>query len=265
MSIPASRPGGAALITGASSGIGAELARALCARGCDAILVARRRDRLEQLAAELRERYGRRVEAITCDVADADHRAQLSRDIAGLGLDVDVLVLSAGFGLAGPFISLDPERITTMVRTNVEAVMALSRVLIPPMAARGSGAVLIVSSMAGNQPMPNFGAYAATKAAMTSFAESLHGELAGRGVTVTALCPGGVRTEFSVLAGATRAERRTPSALMIDPDECAQAALDGLAEGRRVVMPRRAVRLLAWFGAHAPRAIWLPMCRRLFA
>jgi short-subunit dehydrogenase len=84
-------------------------------------------------------------------------------------------------------------------------------------------------------------------------------------VTVTALCPGGVRTEFSVVAGATRAERRTPSALMIDPDECAQAALDGLEQGRRVVMPRRAVRLLAWFGAHAPRAIWLPMCRRLFA
>jgi short-subunit dehydrogenase len=176
-----------------------------------------------------------------------------------------VLVLCAGFGFAGPFISQHPDRLTSMVRTNVEAVMAVSRDFIPPMVERGDGAVLIVSSMAGNQPMPNFGAYAATKAAMTSFAEALHCELGRDGVTVTALCPGGVRTEFSEVAGATSAERRTPAALMIEADECARAALDGLDKGRRIVMPRRAVRLLAWFGGHAPRALWLPMCRRLMA
>jgi short-subunit dehydrogenase len=107
-------------------------------------------------------------------------------------------------GLGGPFVSQPAECITTMVRTNVEAVMALSRLLITPMTARRSGAVLIVSSMAGNQPMPNFGAYAATKAAMTSFAESLHCELKPSGVTVTALCPGGVMTEFSEVAGVRR-------------------------------------------------------------
>ena len=265
MSIPAPREGGAALVTGASSGIGAALARELCGRGHDAILVARRRDRLETLATELRERHGRRVEVLPCDLADPDARLGLSTEIAGRGLDVDVLVLCAGFGLAGPFLSQSSDRITSMVRTNVEAVMALSRELIPPMAGRGRGAVLIVSSMAGNQPMPNFGAYAATKAAMTSFAESLHCELAPSGVTVTALCPGGVRTEFSQVAGATRAERRTPSALMISADECARAGLEGLAEGRRIVTPRLAVRMFTWFGGHAPRAIWLPLCRRLFA
>src|SRR5207244_1704410 len=113
-------------------------------------------------------------------------------------------------------------RVTAMVRTNVEAVMALSRILIPPMAARRAGAVLIVSSVAGHQPMPNFGAYAATKAAITSFAEALHCELKGSGVTVTALCPGGVRTEFSEVAGASEIERRVP-ALMISPEECARA------------------------------------------
>jgi short-subunit dehydrogenase len=265
MSIPAPRQGGAALITGASSGIGAALARGLCARGHDAILVARRRDRLESLAARLREQHGRRVEVIPCDLADADARGGLSGEIARRGLDVDVLVLSAGFGLAGPFLSQSSDRITTMVRTNVEAVMALSRELLPPMTARRSGAVLIVSSMAGNQPMPYFGAYAATKAAMTSFAESLHCELAPSGVTVTALCSGGVRTEFSQVAGATSAERRTPSALMISADECARAGLEGLEEGRRIVTPRLAVRLFTWFGGHAPRAIWLPLCRKLFA
>jgi short-subunit dehydrogenase len=265
VSIPAPREGGAALVTGASSGIGAALARELCGRGHDAILVARRRDRLETLAAELRERHGRRVEVVPCDLADPDARRGLSAEIARRGLDVDVLVLCAGFGLAGPFLSQSSDRITSMVRTNVEAVMALTRELIPPMATRGSGAVLIVSSMAGNQPMPNFGAYAATKAAMTSFAESLHCELAPSGVTVTALCPGGVRTEFSQVAGATRAERRTPSALMISADECARAGLEGLSEGRRIVTPRLAVRMFTWFGGHAPRAIWLPLCRRLFA
>jgi len=265
MSIPAPRAGGAALITGASSGIGAALARGLCARGHDAILVARRRDRLESLAAELRERHGRRIEVIPCDLADADARSGLSGEITRRGLDVDVLVLSAGFGLAGPFLSQSSDRITTMVRTNVEAVMALTRELVPPMTARGSGAVLIVSSMAGNQPMPNFGAYAATKAAMTSFAEALHCELAPSGVTVTALCPGGVRTEFSQVAGAKSAEDRTPSALLISAEECAHAGLEGLARGRRTVVPRLAVRLFVRFCAHAPRAVWLPLCRRLFA
>jgi short-subunit dehydrogenase len=265
MPIPAPRPGGAALITGASSGIGAELARQLCARGHDAVLVARRRDRLEGLAVELRERHARRVDVIACDVSDADARARLSAQLDQTGMDVDVLVLCAGFGLGGPFVSQPAERITAMVRTNVEAVMALSRLLVAPMATRRSGAVLIVSSMAGNQPMPNFGAYAATKAAITSFAESLHCELKASGVTVTALCPGGVTTEFSQVAGVTGAERRTPSALMIGPEECARAGLAGLEQGRRIVMPGRAVRLLAWFGAHAPRAVWLPMCRRLMA
>jgi short-subunit dehydrogenase len=265
MPIPAPRNGGAALITGASSGIGAALARQLCERGHDAVLVARRRDRLDRLAAELHEQHGRRVEVIACDLADAGAREQLPAELVALGLEVDVLVLCAGFGLGGSFLSQPVERLTSMVRTNVEAVMALSRMLISPMATRHSGAVLIVSSMAGNQPMPNFGAYAATKAAMTSFAEALHCELKPSGVTVTALCPGGVTTEFSEVAGVTDAERRTPAALMISPEECAKAGLDGLDRGRRVVMPRLAVRLLAWFGAHAPRAVWLPMCRKLMA
>jgi hypothetical protein len=264
MSIPAPRQGGAALITGASSGIGAELARQLSERGHDAILVARRRDRLDTLAAELR-RHGARAEVIACDLADADDRARLPVEIARLGLDVDVLVLCAGFGLAGPFVEQPPDRISAMVRTNVEAVISLSRALVPQMAERGSGAVLVVSSMAGNQPMPNFGVYAATKAAITSFAEALHAELRPRGVTVTALCPGGVRTEFSEVAEATRAERRTPSAFMIDADECARAGLVALEQGRRTVVPKRAVRVFVWLGAHAPRAVWLPMCRRLFA
>jgi hypothetical protein len=263
MSIPVPTAGRAALITGASSGIGLELARQLCARGHDAILVARRTERLDALATELRQRYDRRVEVLTCDLADADARSTLVTELNTLDLELDVLVLCAGFGLGGPFLSEDPDRITTMVRTNVEAVMALCRALIPPMAQRRNGAVLLVSSMAGNQPMPNFGAYAATKAAVTSLAETLHCELAEHRLTVTALCPGGVTTEFAQVGGMAEVEKRTPSAIMIGPKACARAGLKGLEQGKRIVMPKVGVRALAWFGSHAPRALWLPLCKKM--
>jgi short-subunit dehydrogenase len=123
--------------------------------------------------------------------------------------------------------------------------------------------VLIASSMAGNQPMPNFAAYAATKAAVTSLAEALHWELARYGVTVTAMCPGGVRTEFSEVAGMLGTERRTPKVLMAEPTEIAEAGLQALAQDKRVVIPRRAVRAFAWLGGHAPRRVWLPLIGRL--
>jgi hypothetical protein len=220
---------------------------------------------LEALASELRERHGRRVEVLACDVSEATERIRLIDEIKKLDLNVDVLALSAGFGLGGPFISSDLDRITAMVRTNVEAVMALTNMVLPAMAERRKGAVLIVSSMAGNQPMPNFGAYAATKAAITSFAESLHSEVKSCGVVVTALCPGGVTTEFSQVGGLEHVEKRTPSSILIGPEECARAGINGLERGSRVVMPRLSVRAFAWFGSHAPRAVWLPLCRKMFA
>ena len=262
MTIPAPRPGAAALITGASSGIGAQLARGIVALGHDAILVARRRERLESLAEELRS-DGRRIEVIAADVSEPDGRAELLATIHQLGLEVDVLIPCAGFGMGGAFVDADPDRIQQLIRTNVEGSFLLIRSFAPAMAARHSGAILLVSSMAGNQPMPNFQAYAATKAAVTSLAESLHWELGRSGVTVTALCPGGVRTEFAEVAGMLGAESRTPKAFMADPVQIADAALKGLAHGKRIVMPRRAVRLFAWFGSHAPRCVWLPLSARM--
>ncbi|HEX6391311.1 MAG TPA: SDR family NAD(P)-dependent oxidoreductase, partial [Solirubrobacteraceae bacterium] len=221
---------------------------------------ARRRDRLDALAAELRERYGRRVDVLACDVADAEARAALPEALAR---EPDVLVLCAGFGYVGPFLAQPAPEATAMVRTNLEAVVGLCHALIPPMVARGRGSVLLVSSFAGRQPMPHFAVYAATKAAVTSLAEALHAELEGSGVTVTALCPGGVRTEFAAVAGAAGTEARMPASIMIDADECARAAVAGLEDGRRIVMPRRAVRLFSAFAAYAPRALWLPLCRRM--
>jgi short-subunit dehydrogenase len=256
--IPAPQRGSVALVTGASSGIGRELARQLSARGHDLVLVARRRDRLDQLAAEL----STRAEVVACDVSEPEGRAQ----IADMNLTVDVLCPCAGFGMGGEFIAQDQDRVRLMIRTNVESTVALCGMFAPGMAERRRGAILIVSSIAGNQPMTLFGAYSATKAAVTSFGESLHEELRPYGVTVTVLCPGAVATEFASVAEMTNAERRvhgTP--LTATPQATARAGLDALEAGKRHVVPGGVVKVLHFTGGHAPRTIWLRACRKLMA
>jgi uncharacterized protein len=265
MAIPPPLPTHAALVTGASSGIGAAFARNLAARGHDLVLVARRRDRLEDLAAELTQRHRRRVEIVPADLAEPCDRARLLREVSALGLTIDVLVLCAGFGMVAPFTASEPERLTLMIRTNVEATIALAREVVPTMVEQRSGAVLMVSSMAGNQPMPYFATYAATKAAVTSIAESLHCELKPHGITVTALCPGSVSTEFAEVANASRIENRQPGHLTATPEQCAEVGLKALARGRRTAVPLLSVRVFVWFAAHLPRSIWLPTCRRMFS
>ena len=265
MAIVTPRPRAAAMVTGASSGIGREFARQLAGRGHDVILVARRRHTLEELAAELRRACGVRAEAIACDVSEPAQRSRLAEDVRATGLDVDVLVLSAGFGMGGPFIDEQADRLRLMMRTNLESTVALAREFTPAMVARRRGSVLIVSSMAGNQPMPNFAVYAATKAAVTSFAESLHEELRPAGVSVTALCPGAVATQFAEIAEMTRAEKRMPRAFIATATDTAAAGLTALERGRRVVVPGWPTRALTFTGGHAPRALWLRACRKLMA
>lgn len=260
MAIPTPTETSAVLVTGASSGIGQALAARLASRGHNLVLVARRRDRLETLATELRARYSHRIDVLPADLADADCRRDLLARLDALDVDIDVAVLSAGFGMGGPFADHDPDRLVEMVRTNVEATFVITHAVLRGMLRRRRGALLIVSSMAGNQPMPHFGSYAATKAAVTSFAEMLSDEVANQGITVTALCPGGVRTEFSSVGGLDQVETSMPRSFMIDADKCARAALAGLDMGKRTVMPRRAVRALAFLGGHAPRALWLHLC-----
>jgi uncharacterized protein len=265
MAIVTPRPPAAALITGASSGIGREFARQLAGRGHDVILVARRKPRLEELASELRDQYRVRAEEIACDVSEHEQRARLTERVRATGLEVDVLVLSAGFGMGGPFVDEEPDRLRLMMRTNFESTVALAREFTPAMVARRRGSVMIVSSMAGNQPMPNFAVYAATKAAVTSFAEALHEELRPSGITVTALAPGGVATEFAEVAEMTRAEQRMPRAFIASATDTATAGLAALERGRRVVVPGWAPRVLTFTGGHAPRALWLRACRKLMA
>jgi short-subunit dehydrogenase len=252
-------------VTGASSGIGKALARDLAARGHALVLIARRRVRLEILAAQLTQDFGVRVDIVAADVTKPEDRAGVTQAVSGLGLTIDVLVLCAGFGMVAPFIESDPERLVQMIRTNVEATVALARAIVPDMVTRRSGSILMVSSMAGNQPMPNFATYAATKAAVTSIAESLHCELKPYGITVTALCPASVSTEFAEVAQASQIERRQPRRLIATPEQCSQVGLAALARGRRTAVPLLPARMFVWVAAHMPRSIWLPVCRRMFS
>src|SRR4051812_40458697 len=177
MSLPTPSTSTAALVTGASSGIGADLARDLAGRGHNVVLVARRADRLEALAAELRDKHGVRAEALACDLTDSVALEALPGRIEALGLTVDILINNAGYGSAGQFIDLDARSEAMMVRLNCEAVVALSGAYAPAFVQRGAGAILVVASEAGMQPIPGQATYGATKAFALSFTEALHTEL----------------------------------------------------------------------------------------
>jgi short-subunit dehydrogenase len=192
--VSAGRP--AALITGASAGIGAEFARQLADRMYDLILVARRRDRLEELSAQIRALHGIRVEIITADLASPDAPATIAADVARLGMQVDMLVNNAGFGTHGRFESLDGARERDEITVNVGALVALTHAFLPGMLERKRGGVINVASTASFQPVTYMAVYGATKAFVRSFSAALREEVRGRGVRVLALCPGPTATEF---------------------------------------------------------------------
>jgi uncharacterized protein len=251
------------LVTGASSGIGADIARSLARRGHGVTLVARRADRLEELAAELREEHGVRVEVIEADLADDAGRDRMTRQLAELTLNVEVLVNNAGFGSGGLFVELDAEREREMVRLNVETVVALCGKYVPEMVRRGRGGVLNVASTAAFQPLPRQATYGATKAFVLSFTDALHAELAGTGVTATALCPGPVRTEFADTAGIGEEAEGLPDVFWADSPEVAEQGVRGLEKDRRVVVPGLLNRAGALGGQHVPRSLLLRVAGRL--
>jgi uncharacterized protein len=264
MSLPAPSPTSTALITGASSGIGADLARELAQRGHNVVLVARRAERLEALAAELRDSHGIRAEALACDLTDPAARDALPGRVTELGLTVEILMNNAGYGSAGEFVELDGTTETMMVRLNCEAVVALSHAYAPGMVERGRGAILVVASTAGFQPLPRQATYSASKAFALTFAEALSAELGPGGVTVTSLCPGPIETEFAERAGIEDAFARVPGFARVSPRDVARAAIDGMANGKRVVVPGLPYRALGVAGRHTPRSILLPLMRRFY-
>jgi len=190
--------GTTALITGASSGLGAEFARALAARGADLVLVARRADRLETLAATLRTQHGVQVRVVPADLTAPGAASALRAELDGV--HIDTLVNNAGLGHYGDLADTDPELVRDMVQLNVAALVDLTRTFLPDLRA-GRGALVNVASTAAYQPCPHLAVYGATKAFVLSFTEALHAELRPTGLRVLALSPGATRTEFFDVAG----------------------------------------------------------------
>ena len=236
MALPAPSPGTTAVVTGASSGIGADIARELASRGHGVTLVARREERLRELAAELSGPV--RVEVIACDVADPDARARLFDEIADRGLTIDILVNNAGIGTIGAVQKSTVDDEVRQVRVNVEAVIDLSTRAVQQMVPRGCGAILNVGSTAGFHPFPGQAGYAATKAFVKTYTEGLRGELAGTGVTVATLHPGPVRTEFLEAAGMDEAKFAAafPKFLWMPSRDVAKAGVDALEHDRGEVI-----------------------------
>jgi short-subunit dehydrogenase len=251
-------------VTGASAGIGTEIARELASRGHGLVLVARRRPRLEELAKELSDEFGIRAEALGCDLGKAAARSRLPGRIESLGLDVEILVNNAGFATNGAFYKSDTERELEQVRVLVEAPVGLISAFAPGMVQRGRGAILNVASTAGMQPLPYSAGYSAAKAYLLTFSEAIHQELRGRGVTVTALAPGPVSTDFWEISGwqvqgGQTFERAVPRPAWITPQEAAQAGVRGMEKGSRVVVPGLQVRAAMEAVRYLPHAVKLPL------
>jgi hypothetical protein len=262
--LPEPRPEGTALVTGASAGIGAEIAREFAKRGFGVTLVARRKERLEELAAELRTEHGVRAEILPADLIEPDVRRELPGRVEALGLEVDVLVNNAGFGTSGCFYQSDVEREIQQVRILVEAVVDLTGRFLPAMVERRSGAVLTVASTAGYAALPRMAGYGAAKAWARSFTQAVHEEVKRFGIAVTALCPGPVETEFFDVAGPTPIENVIPKPAWVDAELCARVALDGLERNKVEVVPGRAMQAIVAAGRVTPREVRDPILGRFF-
>jgi short-subunit dehydrogenase len=264
MSLPAPNPDRTCLVTGASSGIGAEIAGLLAARGLGVTLVARREAKLRALADELGSRHGVRAEVIAADLTDEESRRSIATELADRSLLVNVLVNNAGMTTVGPVHASDPDREIAMIRTDVEAVVHLCSLFLPGMVERRSGAVLNVASTGAFQPLPGQAGYGASKAFVLSYSHALRGELRPTGVTATVLCPGPVRTGFGEAAGISDedATDALPEIMWLSVAEVAKAAVSGMDANKAVVIPGMANRISAAAGWLSPRGVLVPMVAR---
>ncbi len=252
-----------ALITGASSGIGAELARLFAADSHDLVLVARRARQLEDLSAELRECHGISVRVLARDLSEPASVGDLWNELMAARVQVDVLVNNAGVGLYGPVWEQDADALDRMVRVNVAALTTLSRLVLPGMVSRHSGKILNLASVVGYQPAgPGMAAYYATKAYVLSFSKGLALELKGSGVTVTALSPGVTASSFEERSGAsgTRLYRWVPA---MSAKAVALAGYRGMMQEKTVVIPGVIAKLFSLAGELPPRRIALEVNRWL--
>lgn len=245
------------LITGASSGIGLELAKCFAKERVNLIIVARNTAALEKIASELRQQFTIQVTVITADLAQTISAEKIFSELQGRGIMVDVLVNNAGFGLHGAFVELPLDRQLEIIQVNISALVALTRLFLPEMKARNRGGIFNVGSVAGFVPGPNMAVYYASKAFVQSFSEALHEELRGTKITVTNLCPGPTETNFSQIARMHRS-RRT----QVNKMSAAVVAQIGHADfraGKLLSIPGVSNKLAAF----APRLMPRPAVRRL--
>jgi short-subunit dehydrogenase len=256
MSLPPASEGSTVVVTGASSGIGTELARGLAGRGYPLLLVARRKERLDSLAEDLHQKHLIKVETMSADLADAGARAELAQRIQAER--IAGVCNCAGFGTSGSFSALPLDREREELIVNALALMELTHAALPGMIERGAGAVLNVASIAAFQPMPGMAVYSATKAFVQTFSEAVHEELHGTGVSCTVLCPGPVPTEWADIA----LGQQWPIGLgQVSPQDVAEAAIAGMLAGRRTVVPGLVPNVVGVAGRFTPRSLLLPALR----
>jgi short-subunit dehydrogenase len=249
------------LITGASTGIGRELAELCAADRRNVVLLARSEDKLQSLADALRERYAVDVEVLVQDLEKPEAPETTRAELSSRGVEIDALINNAGFGYLGPFHEADPDNQLGMLQLNVTALTQLTRLFLPDFVARGRGQILNIASMASFQPGPFMAVYYATKAYVLSFSEALSEELRGTGVTVTALCPGVTATGF-------QARARTADSNLIrfgtqDARGVARVGYRAMVRGKAVAIPGLANRFLALVVRLSPRAAVRRVVRRL--
>ncbi|MEM8710997.1 MAG: SDR family oxidoreductase [Planctomycetota bacterium] len=252
-----------ALVTGASSGIGLEIARGLAARGVHLILAARRRDRLDEIAASIGRSHSINIQVVDVDLAHPEGTRTLIEMIDEDQSPVDILVNCAGVGLFGDGIDHPWEREDAMLRLNVLALAHLTKHFGQSMKRRGAGRILQVASTAAFQPCPGYAAYGATKAFVLHHAEALAEELRDSGVKITALCPGSTNTEFFEISGHRRNQLQESTSL--DPATVAELGLKALFRGKRIVVTGWANRFGATFVRFLPRRLQAVVTRRVLA
>ena len=246
-----------ALVTGASSGIGAEFAKQLSTRGYEVVLVARRRDRLDQLASTL----AGTAHVIECDLAN--DAGSLQSKVHASGLEVDLLVNNAGFGTYGRFAQIDAAREAEEVRVNCEALVTLTHAFLPGLLARRRGGVITVASTAGMQPLPYEAVYSATKAFARAFSDALATELRGSGVHVLCVNPGPVPTEWQQVAGHD-ADYVPPVPGKISAEQVASESLRAFDRGQRTLIPGFVIRWYMRINSPAPVAVKLRAVERMY-
>ena len=250
----AAYPFATALVTGASSGIGEAMVRRLARAGVATVVVARRRRRLSDLAAELAAAPGE-VEVLAADLATSRGVARVEERLTDPDRPIDLLVNNAGFGTSGRVVEIDPARMRDEIGVNVMALTALTRAALPSMIERQRGWILNVSSVASFQPAPRLAVYAASKAYVTSFTEALHEELRGTGVHATVLCPGLTRTEFIQVSRGEEVATAYPGAAWMSAEAVATEGLRDAARGRALSVPGVHYKALVTTAGFIPRGM----------